>query len=72
MMVTPVRMQESGEQHRKMENTTSKEDDILDKLIETTDTKPAGKEEDLDFVSCKVSGLEGEPPSEKNSPTFMT
>ena len=29
------------------------------------------KEEDLEFVLCKVSGLEGEPPSEKNSPTPM-
>ena len=27
------------------------------------------KEEDSDFVSCKISGLEGEPPSDKNSLT---
>ena len=72
-MVTPVRMQESGELNRKMEDTSSKEADILDKLMETTSTTTAEKykEEDLEFVSRKISALEGEsgPPSEKNSLT---
>ena len=72
-MVTPVRMQESGEPNRKMENPSSKETDILEELMmeETRNTKTAekDKEEECDFVSRKLTGLEGGPPSEKNSLT---
>ena len=64
-MVTPVRMQESGELNRKMENNTCKED----KLIETTNSNTADKDKEEEFVSCKISGLKGEPLSEKNSLT---
>ena len=64
VMVTPVRMQESGELNRKMENTSSKENDILEKLLDTTNTDTTAekdKEEDLEFDPSKITG------SEKNS-----
>ena len=66
-MVTPVRMQESAELNRKMENNTYKEN-VQNKLIETTNSNIAekDKEENLENVSCKISGLEDKPPSEKN------
>ena len=67
-MVTPVRMQETGELHRqmKLENTASKEDpDILDKLIESSNSNNTEKDKKDEFVSHKISGLEGELPSEE-------
>ena len=67
-MVTPVRMQDTGELHRqmKMENTASKEDPgILDKLIESSNTNIAEKDKKDEFVSRKISGLEGELPLEE-------
>ena len=70
-MVTPVRMHESGEVYRKTENSTCKEDVLQDKLIETTNppTEEKDKEKNSEIVSCKITGLESEPHSEKNSLT---
>ena len=71
-MVTPMRMQESAELNRKMENNTCKED-VQKKLIEAT--KNIAEKDQEEYLSCKISGLEDKPPSEKNCLTpipFMT
>ena len=66
-MVTPVRMQDSGDLNRQMEYTANKEKGILDKLNQTSNTNTAedDRDEDKEDVSCKISGLECEPPSEE-------